>query len=249
VCLAEASGRRCVECASNADCHVSGDVCTLNRCGPDFTPHDAGVDAGTGPADAGGDVDAGADAGLDGGSDAGSVTPDAGGVCIAHTPTGSCFPECPHGFHCAGSACVLNGGSGPVQVTLRWNTGEDVDLHVIEPTATGPCDVYYGNRTGSSCGARGALDLDSNAGCGLDNVDIENIIYDPDGGAPSGQYQVRVDHWSNCDPATVFVPYEVDVRVGTTHLGYCGSFVAGGPGWSAHGGANGGTQVMTFTVP
>lgn len=239
-CLVDARGRRCVECLADSEC--GNDVCeaVTHRCTPRAT-----VDAGSGD-DAGTPTDAGADdAGID---DAGS--PDAGGPCIVRPPPVSCTTVCQEGFTCTGGQCVLNGGGGPVQVTLRWNTAEDVDLHVLEPVAGGQsCDVYYGNPDGSQCGAVGVLDLDSNAGCSIDNVDIENVIYPSGAPAPAGTYAVLADHYENCSAATTVVPYEVEVRVGSSLMGYCGVFVAGGPGWNNGGGANSGTQVMTFTVP
>jgi len=232
-CLVDSTGRSCVECLSNSDC-ASGKRCdsSLHACRPPFVD-----DAGTTP-DAGG-----ADAGTN------DNTWD-GGACIPRPPPVTCTAQCNEGFTCVGGSCVLNGGSGPVQVTLRWNTDEDVDLHVIEPVPGGaPCDVYYGNPDGSDCGAMGVLDLDSNAGCNIDGVDIENVIYSPAVTPTPGTWAVRVDHYENCASSTTVVPYEVEVRVGANRMGYCGVFRAGGPGWNASGGANGGIQVMTFQVP
>ena len=162
---------------------------------------------------------------------------------------GSCVPECNPGFHCQGGRCALNGGNGPIQVTLRWGQGEDLDLHVTEPG----CEVYYGNRSG--CGG-GKLDLDSNAGCSLDNVDIENVIYtSPDGGVSTpapGLYTVKVDFYSNCD-GTPAVPYEVIIRHNGITDQYCqgfGSpFLDGGPAPADHGGAGAGQFVASFTYP
>ncbi|MCC6332650.1 MAG: hypothetical protein IT380_01525 [Myxococcales bacterium] len=239
-CLVDGSGRRCVACRSNADCPAT-ERCdsATHACVPRVT--DGGMtEQDAGPGDAGSTEDGGVD---------GGNSWDGGACIVRPTPT-PCTMECDPGFNCQSGQCVLNGGNGPVQVTLRWNTAEDVDLHVIEPVPGGAaCDVYYGNADGTLCGAVGVLDLDSNAGCNIDNVDIENVIYATDAGAPSGTWAVLVDHYSNCDPMTTYVPYEVEVRVGTTIMGYCGAFTANGPGWDNGGGANAGTQVMTFIVP
>jgi hypothetical protein len=237
-CLIDGLGRRCVECRTRADCSP-GETCdTAHRCRAGGSPDDGGADAGHGE---------GADAGPDAGPDNAGVD---GGVCPPRKPPVPCGMECQPGFQCIGGQCVLNGGQGPVQVTLRWNTDEDVDLHLLEPVPGGaPCDVFYGNAQGSLCGARGALDLDSNASCNIDGVGIENIVYDPVAGAPSGVYTVLVDHYANCSPATTWVAYEVEVRVGGTISGSCGAFLSGGPGWNNGGGANSGTPVMTFVVP
>jgi hypothetical protein len=165
----------------------------------------------------------------------------------------TCNPNCRDGFHCLNGNCVLNGGSGPVQVTLRWNTPEDVDLHVDEPLPTGGvCEIYYGdpNRTGdpSSCGAVGSLDLDSNAGCGIDNVDIENVIYPP-GTAPHGLYNVRIDYYENCEMSLQYLPFEVEARFNGNTIGVCGVFYPSDPDWSDSGAANAGRLVMSFVVP
>src|SRR5439155_5805238 len=136
-----------------------------------------------------------------------------------------------------------NGGGGPVQVTLRWNTSEDVDLHVREPSAAGgSCEIWYGDPNDaangpSMCGAMGSLDLDSNAGCSADNVDIENIIYPAGATAPSGVYSVYVDHYMNCDSALTAVPFEVGARFNGMTVGLCGVFLPSDPDWHDAGGA------------
>ncbi len=82
-------------------------------------------------------------------------------------------------------------GSGDIQVSISWDTGTDVDLHVVEPTG---CEIYYGN---DSCPSGGWLDLDSNPACSMDNINNENIFW-PAGQAPVGTYTVRVDFWEDC---------------------------------------------------
>lgn len=240
-CWVGPTTRTCVECLRDSHCPFG--VCDQQNhwCAG---RQDAGVDGGAGDGGAdGGTTDAGPVA--DGGTDGGGWD---GGWCLVRPPPAGCTIECGRGFHCVAGRCILNGGTGPVQVTLRWNLGEDVDLHVVEPAPGGPCDVYYGNTTGAQCGAVGSLDLDSNPACNLDNVDIENVIY-VDGGVPSGTYTVRVDHYANCSPATVYVPFEVEVRNNGVISGYCGAFTSGGPGWNDHGGSGSGLTVMTFVVP
>ena len=153
---------------------------------------------------------------------------------------GSCNPECHRGFHCEAGRCVLNGADGPLQVTLKFGRSEDLDLHVVEP---GGCEVFYGH---TAC--VGSLDLDSNAGCSVDHVDLENVIYpDPDGGAPilTGTYLVRVDLYSLCDGAAQ-VPYELTVRKADQIYGFCGLF---SPAIADSGGAGSGVLVTSFTYP
>jgi len=130
---------------------------------------------------------------------------------------------------------VLPVGTGDIQVSLSWDTATDVDLHVIEP---GGCELYYGNKT---CSSGGELDLDSNAGCGIDGINNENAYWPP-GAAPEGEYQVRVAFWSDCSglPAdyTVTVNYCGNVEV------YTGAFAAG---TDTGGGAGSGIDVATFS--
>ncbi len=106
---------------------------------------------------------------------------------------------------------VTKVGSGDIQVSLTWDTPTDVDLHVIDPFG---CELYYGNESdigfgfGDECkGFGGELDLDSNAGCGIDfgyqdvgGIRNENVFWPP-GAAPEGIYTVKVDYWSNCSVA------------------------------------------------
>ena len=84
---------------------------------------------------------------------------------------------------------VAEAESGTLRVTLSWDTATDVDLHVIEPGGT---EIYYGNRSSPT---GGALDLDSNAGCGIDGVKQENIYWDL---PANGTYTIGVDFWSDC---------------------------------------------------
>ena len=90
--------------------------------------------------------------------------------------------------------------SGAVQVSVSWDTETDVDLHVIEPKLDGSPgganeEIYYADKLGPQ---GGELDLDSNAGCGIDNVNNENVTWS-NGEPPAGTYQVMVDYWSACD--------------------------------------------------
>lgn len=210
---------------SNSTGTTGGDIGTN---GPGSTG-DTGTSGGsgtTGPADAGGYPNGGTTGGLCG-FDAGPIQ---GGTCV---------PECARGFRCVNGNCVLNGGDGPLQVTLRFPESHDLDLHVEEP---GSCEVFYGN---PQCVA--SLDLDSNAGCSIDGVNVENVIWPDDGGAPPtpGTYTVRVDLYSVCQATTV-VPFEVVVRKGSVESGFCGLFA---PPRSHNGGAGSGFVVTTFTWP
>jgi hypothetical protein len=81
-------------------------------------------------------------------------------------------------------------GTGDVQVTLRWDTPVDLDLHVIDPLGE---EIYF-NHSFSQSG--GTLDVDANGGCDNDTP-VENVFW-PTGGAPFGRYQVFVVFYQDC---------------------------------------------------
>lgn len=107
---------------------------------------------------------------------------------------------------------IMDAGIGLLKVSLSWDQENDVDLHVIEPNGE---HIYYGNRMSSN---GGQLDLDSNAGCGIDNINNENIYYedDPNVIIQHGEYEVLVDLWSSCSVSantnyTIIVYYGSEV--------------------------------------
>jgi hypothetical protein len=77
-------------------------------------------------------------------------------------------------------------GTGDIQITLRWESAADLDLHVTEPNGT---EIWYSDKGPTSTG--GQLDVDSNVGCEEDGS-VENVFW-PEGEAPQGQYLVEVD--------------------------------------------------------
>jgi hypothetical protein len=161
-----------------------------------------------------------------------------------------CSGTCPMGFRCVSGLCRLNGGGSYLQVTARWDSYEDLDLHVIEPIAAGgTCEVFYGNDNNppgtSTCGARGSLDLDSEAACRADRVDIENIIYPVNVAPVPGVYRVLLNHFKNCTAGLQMVPYLVEVRKGSQTIGVCGVYRPTDPDWDN----DMDRTVITFTVP
>ena len=237
----------CFGCHDSADCS-SGFECepTTRSCQP--SPTGGGSASGGGLATGG--------SGGTGGGTPWSFTADSGTSdhCLSFdagvTP---CTLECPAGFRCVAGMCELNGKTGNVQVTLRFVYADDLDLHLEEPTPDGgTCETWYGN-VGSPPDAgvsgpqacTGWLDLDSNAGCSIDNVNTENIIYDPSRPAPPGLYTVRVDDYAECSTQSP-MPWEVQVRVNGQSTFYCGLFTTG---QADHGGAGSGVTVTSFTVP
>jgi hypothetical protein len=125
--------------------------------------------------------------------------------------------------------------TGDIQVALSWNTQTDVDLHVVDPRGE---EVYWANPTSAS---GGRLDLDSNAGCSIDNKNNENIRWPAP--APVGTYTVRVDYWSNCN-VTGTTTYSVVVNNGGSSTVFTGTFA---PADADRGAAGAGRLITTFT--
>ncbi|GEM_PF-3648411 len=85
----------------------------------------------------------------------------------------------------------LNLGTGDVQVTLLWADGNDLDLHVTDPSGA---EIYFSNPKSPS---GGTLDHDDTAGCSTTGTHVENVFW-PTGGAPPGRYRLFVKNYSSC---------------------------------------------------
>ena len=133
------------------------------------------------------------------------------------------------------SVALVTVGTGEVQVTLSWDAESDVDLHVVDPTGE---EIYYGSSESSS---GGELDLDSNAGCGIDGKQVENITW-ASGTAPRGTYTVRVNYWASCGVQATNYVVAVHVK-GRPSMSYRGRLTGAGNG----GGEGSGQTVATFT--
>ena len=84
-------------------------------------------------------------------------------------------------------------GTGDIQATLTWDSGNDIDLWVIDPAGEA---IYYKQPTSTS---GGRLDVDANADCtNLTSSPVENIFWPP-GEAPAGEYQVEVHYYKQCE--------------------------------------------------
>jgi hypothetical protein len=82
---------------------------------------------------------------------------------------------------------VLQGKGGNLRIHLRWDTIDDLDLHVIDPDGN---EIYYDNKIALCQGSKGELDVDANSGTGTTSPPPEeNIFWDK---APTGLYKVRV---------------------------------------------------------
>jgi hypothetical protein len=132
------------------------------------------------------------------------------------------------------NASVVAVGSGELQVSVSWDAASDVDIHLVEPDGT---EIYYGAQTSPS---GGTLDLDSNPGCNIDNVNNENITYTE---APPGEYSVLVDYYSGCEVEQT--NYVVTVQLpGQQPQVFNGVFTGDGD----RGGAGSGELITTFTI-
>lgn len=98
-------------------------------------------------------------------------------------------------------------GTGDVQVTLYWNTVDDLDLHVTDPSGE---RIYYRNPRSRS---GGELDVDANPGCGRPTTNaIENVFW-PANQSPSGDYLIQVVLYSYCRTIDEPVPFTVRLRI------------------------------------
>lgn len=141
---------------------------------------------------------------------------------------------------------LIEAGTGKLQVSLSWEKAQDVDLYLVEP---GGETIYYGSGISSN---GGNLDVDSNAGCGIDNINNENITYGDESVVIAGEYIVRVNLWSECG-VTERNNYVVSARVNgsivTSTINsnpYISFFPENSDGLG--GGIDAGTEVIKFNV-
>lgn len=87
----------------------------------------------------------------------------------------------------ASATTATIGGRGKLKINLKWQTIDDVDLHVYDPSGN---HIYYGDKTKECQGAVGKLDVDANAGSAYTTNPQENIFWDSK--APLGHYKVNV---------------------------------------------------------
>ncbi len=95
------------------------------------------------------------------------------------------------------------GQRGEVQVTLLWDSKNDLDVHVYCPRGT---KIWYQSKMDCS----GILDIDANANHPLTTSPVENVTWINE--VPSGTYKVFVKHYANLggpEPTS----YRVRVRV------------------------------------
>lgn len=99
------------------------------------------------------------------------------------------------------------GGRGSLKINLKWNTFDDLDLHVIDPS---DFEIYYGEKEHLCQGVLGKLDVDANAGSSHTKTPQENIFWEEGKDAPLGRYKVKVNFFAKKDTMDD-IPYTVTV--------------------------------------
>lgn len=97
--------------------------------------------------------------------------------------------------------------TGDIQVSLMWQTADDIDLHVSCSNNIGTDTIWWRNRYGIS---GGILDIDMNAPGPTNSNPIENIFW-PYNTAPKGQYIVAVNFFRSWTGRTS-VPVTVRIK-------------------------------------
>lgn len=96
-------------------------------------------------------------------------------------------------------------GTGPIQVTLSWNTIDDLDLYVTDPTQQ---TVFFNN---PAIPSGGRLDVDANRDCvGATTSPVENVFWIST--PPTGLYIIDVRLFRRCSQVTAPIPFTVTVR-------------------------------------
>ncbi|MDA0268163.1 MAG: pre-peptidase C-terminal domain-containing protein, partial [Cyanobacteria bacterium] len=97
-------------------------------------------------------------------------------------------------------------GTGDLQITLSWNSIDDLDLVVMDPE--GNLVSFETPRIASG----GQLDVDANSLCqGVTSRPVENVFWP--NGAPGGEYQVFVSLYSRCANSQGPIPFTLTMNV------------------------------------
>ena len=102
--------------------------------------------------------------------------------------------------------------SGPIQVTLAWSSGADLDLYVTDPSGF---TISYLDRDSPS---GGHLDPDARGACIPGGQTIENMHWT--GSPRGGDYHVIVHYWGDCgvaDSTQALVTVSVSGRIVGTY--------------------------------
>lgn len=93
---------------------------------------------------------------------------------------------------------------GALEIKLAFSNEKDVDIHVFTPSGihiffgSSKNGYYYGESEDYAYPF--GLDIDSNAACGIDGINKENIFI-PEEYVENGTYYVAVDMYDNCFPS------------------------------------------------
>ncbi|SDM10412.1 phospholipase D-like domain-containing protein [Segatella bryantii] len=87
------------------------------------------------------------------------------------------------------SQIETQGGRGTLKINLKWNTTDDLDLHVFDPDGF---EIYYSKKEHVCNGVKGQLDIDANATTPYTRTPQENIYWEEGKNAPIGKYKVQV---------------------------------------------------------
>lgn len=85
----------------------------------------------------------------------------------------------------------FQGDFGELRINLKWETYDDLDLHIFDPSDN---HIFYSTKEAISDGSKGQLDVDANAGNDRSLNPQENIFWETN--PPSGKYKIIVNHFS-----------------------------------------------------
>ena len=94
-----------------------------------------------------------------------------------------------------------------MKINLKWNTYDDLDLHVIDPDGV---EICYSAKEHRCQNILGKLDIDANAGGNRTRIPQENIFWEEGKNAPIGRYKVFVVYYSKKDTVDE-IPFTVTV--------------------------------------
>jgi hypothetical protein len=124
------------------------------------------------------------------------------------------------------NACNPKSSPAPQSViSLSWDTNVDLDLQVITPegrlvSPKQPSTMDPDDTTGAMATAAGVLDRDSNAGCNIDGIRFENLVFETV--RSTGTWGIYADLFDACKQSVVHFTASVYLSSigedGYTHL-------------------------------
>ena len=150
-------------------------------------------------------------------------------------------------FHLSLTAGAVSLEPGPVTATLRWSGPADLSLYVRGPDG----QILSPSLAASTSG--GALQLDSNAGCGTPSADpVEHVFWTTEA-PPPGDYTIWAWNQDGCSVTTP-IPFSLTVAVEGEPVLTVDNAIAAGQRFEAAvrvapGGAAGVIEPGTITAP